>query len=83
LHLQVLSALIRVIRSADETIAVQTGISQILGGCQSTVLFADDVIDFASEMGIIFVNKTVFTKPTGPRHDEASQIRANVGATHP
>jgi hypothetical protein len=64
------------------TIAVQTRISQIFGGCRSAVLFANDMIDLASEIGNLFVNEAVFTKPVGSARDEAAQLRANIRATH-
>ena len=56
--------------AAFRPIAEAAGISQICSFRLSAVFFTNDVIDFAAEECIFFVNKTVFAKILRPcRHE--------------
>jgi hypothetical protein len=46
--------------AALETIAISTGVTCIVSISQAPMLFANDMVYLAAEVGIIFMNQTVF-----------------------
>jgi hypothetical protein len=56
--------------SSFEPIAERTRVGQVFLARRATVLLADDVIDFAAEERIVFVNQAVFAEIPGPLHHD-------------
>jgi len=67
--------------AAFRPIAKRTGVRQIAFCRLPAVFLADDVIDFAAEESVFFVDQAVFTQVVRPRRHELAQSRANVA--HP
>jgi hypothetical protein len=62
-------------------IAEEAGICQVVRFCWTTMLHADDMIDFATEVGVIFMNQAIFAQALCASHYLASQVLTNV-VTH-
>ena len=59
--------------AAFRPIAKRAGIRQIALRRLPAVFFADDMIDFAAEEGVVFVDQAVFTEIFRPRRHEPAQ----------
>lgn len=61
-----------------ETIAKRTSVSQIVGNGETTVLFGNDVIHLASQVGVILVNQAIFAQLISSGFNESAQFGADV-----
>ena len=69
--------------TAFRPIAKAARIRQVIGLRLPAVLFTDDVVYFATEEGILFVNNTVLAEVICPCCHELAQGRVNVAAHQP
>lgn len=69
--------------AALRPIAERAGIGQIVLRRLPAVFFTDDVIDFAAEKGVVFVDQAVFTEVFRARRHEPAQGWTNVAAHQP
>jgi hypothetical protein len=56
------------------TIAKSTGVRQVIGISRPSMLFGNDVIDLTPQVGVVFMDQTVFTKTIGKRLNKSSKI---------
>ena len=63
-------------------VAKQTGVAQIICLCWPTMLFANNMIDFATEEGIHFRNQAILADAFCPSDNETSEFRIDVGDRH-
>ena len=64
--------------AAFRPIAKRTGKRQVFGLGLTAMFFADDVINFTAEEGIVLMNQAIFTEVLCPCRHELAQGRANV-----
>jgi hypothetical protein len=58
-----------------------TGISQVIRFHRTTVLYADNMVNFTSEVRIVFVNQTIFAEIVSAGGNETPEAFANI-STH-
>jgi len=64
--------------AAFRPIAKHAGVRQVVSFGLPAMFFADDVIDFTAEVGIVLMNQAIFTEVFCPCRHELAQGRANV-----
>lgn len=64
------------------SIAEDTGQGQIRFNCLSAVLLADDMLDLATQKGILLVEQAILAKAVGPLRDQPAEPCGNVATHH-